>query len=167
MSNITFTALDNNNLTVTGFTVSINGGEYLNSTTGISLNISIPDDDIANELFNITYTKFGYYTYNSNLVNLTNLSYEGTLIAQSYLGDESLDDKSVIWIILAIVGGIGVSSIFSKPMLIIFGFSIMFLTYFLAGNIMVSYYWFPIVGYIVGSIIILTGMLRLGFGDKF
>lgn len=166
-SNVSFSAIDGNNDTITGFSVSINSGEYLGSTTGTNLIISIPDTELSTELFNLTYSKFNYYTSSYTNINLTGLNHTGTLVAKTYAGDESLDDKSVIWIIFALVGMVGIASIFSRPMLIVFGFSIMFFTYFLSGNIMISYYWFAPLGYILGAVVILTGMLRLGFGEKF
>jgi hypothetical protein len=166
VSNVTFTAISDTNSTISGFSVSLNDGEFFGTATGTELLLSIPDDILYNLLFNISYSKFGYYTNSYDNVNLSTLSHEGTLVAKTYVGDESLDDKAVIWIILALVGGIGVSAIFARPMLIVFGFSIMFLTYFLNGNIMIEYYWFAPVGYVLGAVIILTGMLRLGFGEK-
>jgi hypothetical protein len=165
MSNVSFTAISDTNLSISGFSVSVNNGVYFGTATGNTLVLSIPENDTINRLFNLSYSKFGYYTSTYENINLSALAHEGVLVAKTYAGDESLDDKAVIWIIFALVAGIGVSAIFSRPMLIVFGFAVMFLTYFLGGNIMVSYYWFNPLGYILGAVIILTGMMRLGFGD--
>jgi hypothetical protein len=167
MTNVSFTAIDGANDTITGFSININNGSYFGSTAGTSLLLELPDDELSEDTFSIVYSKFGYYTSSYTNINLTGLSHEGTLIVKTYVGDESLDDKSIVWLMFALVGMIGISSIFSRPMLIVFGFSIMFFTYFLSSNIMVAYYWFSPVGYILGAVVILTGMLRLGFGEKF
>ena len=167
MTNVSFSAVDGANNSISGFSVSVNDDEYFGSTSTDTLVLELPEDTINNTLYKVVYSKFGYYTSSYNDINLSSLSHEGTLVERSYIGDESLDDKAIIWILLAITGGIGASSIFARPMLVVFGFWLLFMTYFLSNNIMVSYYWFAPFGYVLGAIVILSGMLRLGFGEKF
>ena len=167
LTNISFSAINSLNESIVGFSVSVNDDEYFGSTSTDILVLELPEDTINNTLYKVVYSKFGYYTSSYDDINLSSLSHEGTLVERSYIGDESLDDKAIIWILLAITGGIGASSIFARPMLVVFGFWLLFMTYFLSNNIMVSYYWFAPFGYVLGAIVILTGMLRLGFGEKF